>query len=44
MLVVLCILWVLNMACAAQTTNRIWHINALIALFITIDIAENFPL
>lgn len=40
MMVVLCILWVANMLCAASTTNRIWPLNALAALAITIDIAR----
>jgi hypothetical protein len=40
MLVVQCILWVANMACACSSTNRIWPVNAFAALVITIDIAN----
>jgi hypothetical protein len=40
MLVVQCILWVLNMACACSSTNRIWPINAFAALVITAQVAS----
>lgn len=40
MMVVLCILWVANMACAARTNNHIWPLNALAALVITVEIAN----
>lgn len=39
MLVVQCILWVLNMVCAARTGNTIWPINAFAALAITVEVA-----
>lgn len=40
MLVVQCILWVLNMACAARTNNHIWPLNAFAALAITVEMAN----
>lgn len=40
MLTVACILWVLNMALAASTSNRAWALNAFAALVLTIDIAN----
>lgn len=39
MLTVQCILWVANMVMACSSTNRIWPINALAALFLTVEIA-----
>lgn len=40
MLVVLCILWVVNMTLACSSSNRIWPMNALAALAITVDVAR----
>lgn len=40
MLVVQCILWVLNMACACQKSNTIWPLNAFAALYITAEVAS----
>jgi hypothetical protein len=44
MLVILCILWVGNMAHACRATNPIWALNAFTALIITVTVAEHFPL
>lgn len=40
MMVIICILWVLNMLCAASTTNRIWPLNAFAALCLTVEAAR----
>jgi hypothetical protein len=41
MLVVQCILWVANMTMACSKGNTIWPLNALAALYITIEVAGN---
>lgn len=38
MLVILCILWVMNLALACSETNKSWWFNLLAGLYITVNL------